>query len=466
MSRSPRRSPNKFSPRVYAIDPVVDQILLEHLGIEELIARHKVNPELYESQSSLNSLSRRFNLARATTFRAFLRNYDQQYATVRSYFLPGAKPKEILLQAAEAGNLQAFYTGLKLYPEYKVPAFLNQSLQLAARGDHQVMIDLIKDLGATDLIRELTGTVEGGHLARLKRLDKPNRQEIYKLSMIAAGHGYLATLKYLVSLDEIDQDHLDALIYNAGQSGNQGVVDYLVSLGGDNYTKLITGALSRGHFDLAVKYLDQPDLNYIPIFNAAVTAHNLDLAKLIAKGRNISPRLLNAMLGFPRTEEEIEYLISLGANNYFTLLLELVRQDNLDLFIKYYKRGRGNYVELFLSGILRSSIKIVKFMIQHRLVPVETQDLNGYLVKANTIPMLDLLFSFGATYYTRVVTDAIFDGKFDIADKYFDQADVDINELYLSARGSETRKYLLTKPGISQATIDYAVDSRRTRWWW
>jgi hypothetical protein len=464
--RSPERSPGKFSPRVYAKYPELDQVLLHYLGIEELIDRHTVNPELFESQSSLNFLTQRFDLTPASTFRAFLLQYDRKYATVRSYFLPGAESEAILLKAAEAGNLEAFYTGIKLYPKYRNPKFLNHALNSAALGGHQVMIDLVKDLGGHDVMSELIGTVEGGHLAKLKTLleiTSLDTSRLYLLAISATYSGQLTTLKYLTSLQTIELKDYNYLLFEAGSNGNPVVIDYLISLGADDYSQLIESLIQNNYVDLALKYLDKPGLDYSNIFFSAFMINNLTLARLLATGRTINPNILDGLIAhIPKhvTSEGIDYLISLGAVNYSGLIDAILHHNRLDLFKQYYKCPGIDYMHVFNSALGEGRTKFLKFMLKHRLIKLTPTDLNKYLaiVELDDLSTFELLFSLGASNYAYVVRKALDLSKLKLADKYFDQANLDLNKLFREADAIEVYKYLSSKGSITQATLNFTLN--------
>jgi hypothetical protein len=339
-------APDAFNPQIYGNYPVLDSVLIYYLDIESLIQRHQVNPAAFETRGSLNLLAQRFDLPPSLSFSAFLTGYDAKYPTVRSYLLPGANPKAIMLKAAEAGNLQAFYLGLRRNPKYKETDFLNQALGLAARGDHPVMIDLIKDLGGTSFEYEVGGTAEGGHLEKLKRLiSQGSDLSPYMLSQLtrdATRYGQLATFKYLITLWMPDLHDWYDLMYLAGESGSRGLVDYVISHYGDNYTHVILGAIYGGRLELAIQYMEKPGLDYPAIFSQAIDYNYLDLAKLVARDHRIDRDVLNDLMEYDEstaTYQIIDYLISLGGDNYDGLVDRLASHDQIELFQRYPKSG-------------------------------------------------------------------------------------------------------------------------------
>jgi hypothetical protein len=336
-------STETFNPQIYSNYPVLDSVLIHYLDIESVIQRHQVNPAAFETQGSLNLLAQRYDLPPSRTFSAFLARYDRKYATIRSYFLPNADPEAIILKAAEAGNLQAFYLGLRRNPNYKTPTLLDQALKLAARGGHQVMIDLIKDLGGTSFTPELRGTAEGGHLEKLKRLisEGPNLSQymLFEVTNDSVKFGQLAAVKYLITLWVPDPDQWKHFARSAGEIGNQGMIDYIISQGRDNYTEVILGAILGGRLDLVMRYMGKPGLNYLNIFSQAIRFNYLDLAKLVARDHRIDQAVLNELMKSVKkgtAYETIDYLISLGGNNYRGLISQLARNDQIELFKRYY----------------------------------------------------------------------------------------------------------------------------------
>jgi hypothetical protein len=452
-----------FSPQIYGNYPVLDSILLHYLDIESIIQRHEVNPTAFETQESLYFLAQRFDLPPSTSFPAFIDRYDNKYATVRSYLLPGAKPKAIMLKAARAGELQAFYLGLRLNLEYKTPTLLDRALKLASRGDHPVMIDLIKDLGGTSASEELRGTAQGGHLEKLKRLIAQgpdlSRFFIFQLTKGAVKFGQLDTVKYLITFWMPVSIDLKYLSRSAGRSGNQGVIDYITSQGGINYSELIIGAITGAHLELAMRYMDKPGLNYSDIFSSAVDFNYLDLAKLVARDHRIDRYLLNDLMSCVSeitTYETIEYLIFLGGNKYTDLVIQLAIYDYIELFKRYYLSPGVDYVQVFNRGLENSSVEIVKFMLEQHLVPETVEELNEYLrLVALTPELIELLFSLGGTDYRTIVERGLIYSDLALAVKYFDRAPgLRRNKIFKLCTKIAVYRYLLSRGPIKQKTVD------------
>jgi hypothetical protein len=458
--------PDAFSPQIYGNYLVLDSVLIYYLDIESIIQRHQVNPAAFETREALNLLAQRFDLPPSTSFSAFLDQYDAKYATVRSYFLPNAKPKAIMLKAAEAGNLQAFYLGLRRNPKYKNPTFLKEALRRAARGGHQVMIDLIKDLGGTSFDEEVRGTAQGGHLEKLKHLiaqgKKLSRGVLFDVIIDAAGLGQLETVKYLISLRDIVPADWNYLIRGVGYSGNQSIIDYIISQGGVNYTQLILGTIPGGHLEIAMRYMEKPGINYSAIFGQAIRCNYLDLAKLVARDHKIDRVELNDLMSeVPESEtcERIEYLISLGGDNYHGLISQLTIYDYIELFKRYYL-GRGvDYVQVFNIGLENSSTKVVTFMLEQHLVPVTADALNGYLRRVFFNPeLIALLFSLGATDYRYIVERELIQGDLELAKKYFDQAPgLSLNKVFKRCTKIPVYQYLLSQGRITQKTVNATI---------
>jgi hypothetical protein len=455
-----------FSPQIYANYPVLDSVLIYYLDIESLIQRHQVNPAAFETRESLNLLAQRFDLPASTTFLAFLDSYDAKYPTVRSYFLPGADPEAIILKAAEAGNLQAFYLGLRLNPEYKDSYVLNQALRLASRAGHQAMIDLIKDLGGTSFKQEVRGTAEGGHLEKLKCLisQGPNLPQnvLSQLTGDAARYGQLAAFKYLTILWTPLPYQWKSFAWAAGESGNQGMIDYVISQGEINYTPAILGAIIRGHLELAILYMDKPGLNYTSIFSQAFNLNYLDLAKLVARDHRINRKVLNELMEYDEpttTYETIDYLISLGWNNYDGLVNQLAINDQIELFRRYYLGPGVDLIHVLNLGLENSSLEVVKFMLEHQLVPVTPDELNSYLTLVAFNPeLIALLFSLGATDYGIIVERGLIQGDLELAEKYFDQAlGLKLNAIFKRCTKIPVYQYLLSQGQIKQKTIDTTI---------
>jgi hypothetical protein len=452
-----------FSPQIYGNYPILDSILLHYLDIEGIIQRHEVNPSAFETQEALYFLAQRFDLPPSKTFPAFLAGYDAKYATVRSYLLPGAKPREIILKAAEAGELQAFYLGLQRNPEYIETYVLKNALRRAALGGHQVMIDLIKDLGGTSFKQEVRGTAEGGHLEKLKLLISEGKNLsqdlLFELTNRAVKSGHLATFKYLTPLWTTLPGDWDNLFFSAGESGNQGLIDYVIRQYGDNYMEVILGAIYGGHLEVVMQYMEKPGLNYRGIFSQAIRLNYLDLAKLVDRDHRIDRDTLNELMedvNLTTTYETIDYLISLGGDNYNGLVSNIVINDYIELFKRYYLCSEVDYLETFEEGLKSSSLEIVKFMLDQPLVPITTDELNSYLDLAGLNPeLIALLFSQGATDYRSIVGRALVQGDLELAKKYFDRAPtIRLNKIFKQCTSVSVYQYLLSQGRIKQKTID------------
>jgi hypothetical protein len=459
-------APDAFSPEIYGNYPVLDSVLIYYLDIESLIQRHQVNPAAFETRESLNLLSQRFALPASKSFQAFLDRYDAKYATVRSYLLPRADPKSIILKAAEAGNLQAFYLGLRRNPRYKETEFLDQALQWAARGGHPVMIDLIKDLGGTSFEEEVRGTVEGGHLEKLKRLivqgPDLSPRRLSQLTRDATRYGHLATVKYLISLWTPDPHDWKNFAWSAGASGTQSIIEYVISQGGDNYTQVILGAISGDHLDLAMQYMGKPGLNWSSIFINAIRRNYLDLAKLVARDHRIDLERLNDLMSCVSTRttrEIVDYVISLGGYNYQDLIGHLATYDYIELFNRYYQSPGLNYAQVFDIALDYSSVQVVKFMLEQPLVPVTEDALNKYLRRVFFNPdLIALLFSLGATDYRHIVERELIQGDLALVEKYFDQASgLSLNKVFKQCTKVPVYQYLMSQGTIKQKTIDATI---------
>lgn len=125
----------------------------------------------------MDILADKFELPRANTFQKILESYDRRYGTVRSYNYEDIDPDSIILDAAEQGNIEAFYKGLRLYPEYRDKRFYDEALFYAAKGNNLVIIDLLKELGANSFENMLKGAIIGGHLDLVRSTVEAPRNE-------------------------------------------------------------------------------------------------------------------------------------------------------------------------------------------------------------------------------------------------------------------------------------------------
>jgi hypothetical protein len=149
-------------------------------------------------------------------------------------------------------------------------------------------------------------------------------------------------------------------------------------------------------------------------------------------------------------------LISLGGDNYHGLVSQLARNNYIELFKRYYLGLGVDYVKVFNTGLMNSSLEIVKFMLEQQLVPITVQELNSYLRLVRLYPeLIELLFSLGATDYRTIVERALIQGDLALAVKYFDQASgLSLNSVFKQCIKIPVYQYLMSKGRIKQKTVD------------
>jgi hypothetical protein len=260
---------------------------------------------------------------------------------------------------------------------------------------------------------------------------------LFEVTMDAIKFGQLATFKYLISRWRSQSEDWVYLISAAGESRNQSIIDYVISQYGHNYNRVILGAIFGGHLELVMRYME----------------------KLVARDHGINLDFVNDLMSHVRKRTSydiIEYLISLGGDNYNGLVLQLARYDLIELFKRYYLSSDVDSIHLFNIGLENSSVKVVKFMLEQDLVPTTEKELNSYLEVAGVnSKLIPLLFSLGATDYPSIVERALIQGDFELAEKYFDQAPgLRLNKIFMLCDSIPVYQYLLAKGRIKQKTID------------
>jgi hypothetical protein len=308
-----RLTQDKLSTRVYAQYPGLDRVMLNYLDMDGILELYAQNHETFETREALGALAQRFNLPGPfRTFRGLLKQYDKQYATVRSYNRINRslsyenqvnEATYIVYQAALEGNIQAVINGFKLYPDVLEKFILNHVLGQAAEGGHEVIIDLLLDLGATQEHNEIfTGALAGGHINLITggkyNLEKPIPRKLYsRLVSSAVINEQLGSLKYLVSLPEYLASIPNTLMGKAGNLGNSSTVDYLISQGANDYPGLVLGAMQGEHFELVLNYLDQvvgsmeTETKYFT--SLVIQAGRLDIFKVMVQRKLVSQDSLN-----------------------------------------------------------------------------------------------------------------------------------------------------------------------------
>ena len=308
MDRTPSKSlaiPRHTPPaeyRAYVEHPEVatlNQVMLHYLDIEEILKLYRQSHEQFETRQALNTLAARFKLPSATTFKELLRDYDMQYATVRSYLYNNRGPEEILLQAALEGNIQALYNQLTLYPELRKGYVYAEVLARAAEGGHEVIMELLFELGAEDIDGlVLRNAAKGGQLTLiLKELAKGFESEAIESEDIESAVFYAAKYRHKAVLAALldyltTKKILHSAIQGAVDSGDVSVIAYIISRGGNDYKALIQRAATFGRFDIVREYWDklvEQDAEFNDkILHYAIEHTNLATVKFIVETQLVS----------------------------------------------------------------------------------------------------------------------------------------------------------------------------------
>ena len=264
----------------------LDQIMLHYLEMEEILKLYRQNHERFETRQTLNTLSIRYNLPAATTFKQLLRDYDMQYATVRSYLYNNRSPLEILYQAALEGDIQAFYNQLKLYPKLRKQKNYTVALGKAAEGGHRAIMDLLLELGASKNMIFI-GAARGGKLDLFKEeIVKEGKKSIKRSVLInsaysAAKNNQMEVLAYILSLNA-SKTVLNHALKGAGKSQNIAMIEYLIAKGADNYKVILEDAAEKGNLEIFKKYYHKvANDSFTNMFVTAVEERHLDIVKYI-----------------------------------------------------------------------------------------------------------------------------------------------------------------------------------------
>ena len=322
-SRTPKKSlaiPNKTPPddyKAYVEHPEVatlNQVMLHYLDIEEILKLYSQNHEQFETRQALDTLAQRFNLPKARSFKRLLKSYDMKYATVRSYLYNNRTPRQILMNAAFEGNIQAFYNQFKLYPDLRNEGIYYAAIASAAQGGNEAIIKLLFQLGARGVGRSvLFNAARGGQLELvLKELAKGFKSEDIEVAVsYAASNQQKAVLAVL--LDSLTNDQiLTEAMDGVGVSGDNSIIEYVISRGGRDYSSLIRSAAAYGHFDIVRQYWDKLTVNDTEfndsVFQDAAKYADLATVKFLVERTLVSPYQLKTTLREVKSnlEETIE----------------------------------------------------------------------------------------------------------------------------------------------------------------
>jgi hypothetical protein len=272
--------------------------MLNYLGIEEILELYNQYHTSFENRTSLNTLSIRFGLPTVNNFKELLKLYDIKYATIRSYHYKNRTPKKILLQAAEEGNIQALYNGLKMFYKLRTVHIYNLALTKAITAGHNSIVDLLLDLGANNYECIYISASKTGNLNLVKTYLKYDNQ--FKL-----GESYQLAIK------------------NASQFGHIDILEYLFNLnlilkGADDYNSLLRGAADANNLDIIKKYLPKANKNtysYFWILDNSIKNEHIEVIKLLVNEENFNKDILiNALKDayFYKSSKTIDYLENKG----------------------------------------------------------------------------------------------------------------------------------------------------------
>ena len=309
---APRKSlaiPTKTPPaeyRAYVEHPEVatlNQIMLHYLDMEEILKLYRHNHEQFETRQALNTLLERFNLSKAINFKQLLKRYDKTYATVRSYLYDNRAPKEILLQAALEGNIQALYNQLKLYPELRNKEDYIKALGGAAKGGHEAIMELLFELGAEDSVGlVLRYAAAGGQLALVQKELAKGAVPAYIESAVnfAAMQQQKEVIATLLDYSTTDQILTEAMA-GAGRSGDNGIIEYVISRGGTDFKTLLDNASLQGRFDIVRQYFNKLTNSEV-LSNSHVVYYafryvDLEMVKFLVERQVLSQKRLEYSLG-------------------------------------------------------------------------------------------------------------------------------------------------------------------------
>ena len=337
MDRAPPKSlaiPANTPPadyKAYVEHPEVatlNQIMLHYLDMEEILKLYRQDHEQFETRQALNTLAQRFELPAATNFKQLLKRYDKKYATVRSYLYNNRGPEEILIQAAFEGNIQAFYNQLKLYRWLRDREVYIEALGRAASAGHEAIIELLFELGVKDSVGIVFRyAVIGGQLALVKKELAKGVVYIEGSIRDAAKFRLKDVLAVLLDYKKNDQLLVTAMA-GAGMSGDNSIIEYVISRGGKDYPTLIESAAMCGHFSVVKEYWDKLGENHIwlndKVLRGATKHKDLSTVKFLFKEKLVSQtQLKRSLISFKRSRKE-----SLKDKSLASGLQELTRLDN------------------------------------------------------------------------------------------------------------------------------------------
>ena len=282
---------------------VIVKTVINHLNVDELIELYSKSlliPFILNKPEVLSLLTIKYGLYQIETFREFIDAYDEKYVTLRC--LKKYSHEECLIRASGVGNLETI-TGLsKMFNVFSMSATYIAAETAAENGKLdavQLLLDtfnishynrctlansaaknghiniaflLVPNAPPRTLKNWASYLAIGGDTNKVLAYIKDDKELIESAAEGAAEGGHIELTQLLITKRA---DHKKLLEF-AVRSGNDELVDYILSLGDCNYSSVLIAAIKSNNQKLIDRFMhlhEDPD----DILSAAVQSGNIDI---------------------------------------------------------------------------------------------------------------------------------------------------------------------------------------------
>lgn len=272
--------------------------------------------------------------------------------------------KTLIINTLETKRYQLFWHFFDLYLDFWM------FRTVGIYGSKELIDEAVKKYpdNAKDILNNsLCGAAKSGLTELVEYLISVGAKHVHRVTTNAAQSGNISTVKFLLGRRATHSDIANDMFISAVVAGEINLVQYLLSLGADDYCRAAVYAAAHGHqdiLDLVLSFIpDKVDENLINnLFVAAAEGGHYDIIDdMIDNGANdfTSAALMSI---YSRDIELVKYLIDKGAvinnNNISQAVENAVRVLDIDMIKFFMNFDNINKSNIPFDDMINTSISI------------------------------------------------------------------------------------------------------------
>ena len=333
--------------------------LICYFDVEVLLRLYPYCWEFFEQQSTLSVLSKSFKLdLDCKTFEKFLEEYDQKYATVRSYdyilittdYDRRRSEEKIFLQAAEEGNILAVLEELKRgcdnYKDAMIYAGLGGNIKIV-----QMMMNRYeKSIG--EYAFDTTSMFPPEEIRVHPNYIYSNQYPCYDLTMFfAADKGHIEIVKLMIEKGASD---FEEGLYVASRNGHIDIAKLMIEKGAANYNFAMISASYEGQFEIVELMIEKGANDYNEALVGAASCER--------RGETEKGAMIASCEAYVKI---VKLMLEKGANNYDEALEAAANGGCIEIAELIIKRGVTNINCAVENAADTGNIEMVEFLIMN-----------------------------------------------------------------------------------------------------